>query len=626
MLVEDIHLAAPLRDIVVTLPDQLDRAFGKNPARRLCFTTRERISPDDRFYLAEATVIELAPLTQRETQNFFLRLCQLNGAPHHVAAIGAALAEAFSVENTCTPLFAVVCAWLATVSAKGSHDVAKLLAMKSSQLLEALLRELLRRAPGLSGWPLSDFVRAYGSLAATLWPTWNDIDADKAGEILSSGVADNGQVSLSIDALVRNGFLSRQEGAFGPDTVSFPHQSMADLLLVSELIRTGDLSRLESHAGSQRLEGLSDFFADLTENSEVMLRLAAVDRVLFCRSFVDWLRRTDLSSGDREDLLRRSAEVIAAWFWRRRNGNVHVSTWLTVRSSLAERFAPWRAHFCRQIEDLAPQPGDVRALLVLSGEPCRDLLARWLVSDDRAFAAVSDDLRLIELLREWSQDQGWNTPVGWAAFRLLWEKAPAAERDRLRRTIPDLSARVTNERVGAIIATDLKRLARFLEFAPVEQRRRVGVIVAREKGQTLIPPGEYKLDVNGTERTVHVRSPLLVNCAPTSLKGTYTVEEARAAAEKGVPARAIMTEWQGRIAFQYFADLRPNASAPYLGIVFGAADAARPVVWRTKGQGESSPKVGLFFGVGLRAAAPKDDRWQKTVRITSIAWHEVEAL
>ncbi|HET7539065.1 MAG TPA: SIR2 family protein [Polyangiaceae bacterium] len=618
LVVEDTHHVATLRAMTTALHEQLRRAFGKRARYRLYLTSRERLSLQDKLFLSGASVIELTALTQLEAQEFFQSLCQKNGAPHGVAVIGKALEQAFTAESSRTPLFVVICAWLATVSAVTPEDVSKILAMKSAELFRKLHWELWRRARSLSGWSFEGLLQAQGALAKRHWPNWAGIEVSAADAALQQH-SEPGAPPLSSAELTRDGFLVRSPGALGPETISFPHQSIADFLLVSELLRTRDLSPLRAHAGSQRMEGLSEFFAAQASSSEELSELASLDLPLYCRSFRGWLIREPRTTEEFSRAHTRSAELVATCLSDAHE--VSENAWLEVCSALADRYQPWRSLFCQCLEGVLPNATNIQVLLAVSGDPCRALLATWLAMAPDTFRALLARPALREFVEELAQREGWSTLAGWVAFGLLWDPLEREARSRLTGRISSSLARASDQQLEVIVQTDQARLAAVLEFASLEQRQRVARLYAKVTGWTLVPVGEYPVNDRGKERSVQVRAAILVRCEPTILRGVYTSESANAAVQRKVVASAIMTEWHGRVVQQYFSDPRANASAPYEGVVFRCSDATEREVLRTKAY-----SYGLYFITRTGAPLVPPAGGDNEIPIRSLAWHEMKTV
>ncbi len=146
--------------------------------------------------------------------------------------------------------------------------------------------------------------------------------------------------------------------------------------------------------------------------------------------------------------------------------------------------------------------------------------------------------------------------------------------------------------------------------------------VARRLDKVLIPPGEYKVHIDGESKVCRVNTALLVPCKPRVVTGRFeTNQQALDAVRRQVTlsAQNCMNKFQAAIAVQHFADEPGCKGLEFLEKRSGYCEV---LVDRKKA-------LGLFIIYdpnqrGLQTSSPNLEMG-KTI-ITRVAFREVEAL
>jgi hypothetical protein len=582
LVLEDVHLAGPADEALRSLRGYL----AKYHRARHCIilmTTRERIAEVDANPTQDLEILRLEPLSTTEPGEFFWKLCTQNGVEINAAETGRALSEAFTLPTTRTPLFVVICAWLAVNVEKYRANVAELLTRGRAGIFELFIQELCARHHGrLASEDPGDFLRSYERflglyerIALQFWPDAGririgDLDAflDQAGQA--------GEV-WTAERLLQSGFLYHP-----PDdnvlSVSFPHQAIADYLAAKAMRDRQDFKPLQARVPtSTNLEGFVGFLAELIGESR---HRAAETLVALARdelyAFTEVVKlRPDLLYGGEASWYERLVHESASWATPGAHRRQPIEVWSALHEAIAELWSPWLDHLYKMVNEAGASPQGVEALAVIGAPRCRDLLDRWLgriglpgrwvdSAESKAFrdASLSPPVRgfLIGVLG----DDGVRTARGWNAFRLAWASGDVELRDAARRCAADhLAGKGVNaldstidkwvfqrawesddtslrravvrwievfgpgqsaENLGRLIDLGpqaLLALAQGCKDAPLERRVRIGRAVARRLGKVLISPGMYEVRLDGVSRPLRVNTPLLVPCKPRTEEGKF---------------------------------------------------------------------------------------------------------
>jgi hypothetical protein len=590
-VLEDLHQAGAARDVLHRLREYLEhrRCWGEHIT--LIATTREPQEALVSQLGTGATVIPLRPLAQEQAQRFFFELCRENGLePARLVEHGDKIAKAFPTEAVRTPLFIVICAWLASPLSR-YLDLGRVLEMSASEVFDTFILHLFLR----SGEPEEAHRRfrdVYEGLALALWPDWEDCRRDRVEDHLAK-LDPAGRYSLRF--LEGNGFLFRP--GYQILRTFFPHHTMADYLAASAMARHRDFSKLPS-ALPGRVDGLIPFLAELADSEDLLERIAQEDMLLFLRVVEQRSRR-----GDRQLPVRKIISQMALWACQQRDDKESPELWVRIRDLLEERVGAWWIEsLCEEVRQAGiVAPRGIAALAALDRPQTHDLLCAVLKEpgSEERFRPACESLEVQRFLLSVVKGQS-EESLGRRAFRFLWSLKRLQVQDELERWTSEHVARLEKSDVQALCehrgAAGAGLLGRALKDSSMALRRSISSLVEEALGRVLIPCGTYEVSIeDGQTRKVRVSHPFLVPPLNEPLPGRFNSMEAL---KTGLERRQggkiqIMTRLQACIALNYF----PHQGSRR-GVLFNPPDDATPeVFWNEEG------RLGLYVIPNTRTAA-----------------------
>lgn len=561
LVLEDLHHSGLAKDALRQVRTYFERRHRWGKHVSIIVTTREPRESLKQHLGSDTEIISLTPMSQEVAQDFFYRLCLANGVEQsRLTEHGDKIAKAFNTDRVRTPLFIVICAWLAT-HGTGTLDVGTVLEMRTSEVFDAFIAQLYRR----STQPEEDYQKfcgAYEQLALTLWPDCQDCREDSIRSILGGLALQNSAFHLTF--LLDNGFLfrSRYEGV----KIDFPHQSMAHYLATKRMIRLEDFGKIQLESSKARVEGLVPFLAELIDNDEQLEKLAQTDMSVLVE-----VVKQRLLVGRSQIPIQKIVKEMARWACNKGSADQSPETWICVRDLIEGRVAKrWVDELCQEVEasdDISPQ--GIEALAALERDPTRNLLYRWL-SDSRRFPAFQKAAAtptVQQLLLGFVADT-FSKLSGRAAFRLLWNQEKIHVPDDLKRWTVDHVSALEAADIEAVCAqgsSGIRLLAEAVSERPIPLKQTVSAVVSRISGKVLIPCGVYDVPSEGEEtRRVRISRPLLVPITNQPLAGRFNSSEAlKISLDRRLGKYRVMTKYQALVALNYFPH-RVNS----IGVVF----------------------------------------------------------
>jgi hypothetical protein len=505
--------------------------------------TLEQLSLNFEFF-------HLEPLdfNTHEPQDFFLKLCKTNDISVDVSAIGEELANAFSTETTRTPLFIVICAWLAAKSSDKKDTIGRMLRMQSSEVFDAFIDELHRRAQERElneTRQLAIFRKSYELLAFQLWPRWRDFIEDQINSCLQF-VNNKSESAVTLKFLVDNGFLFRSEEQFGNPSYSFPHQSMVDFMVAKRMIALSQFTKLTE----RKDDGVIASLGELIDDIRTLLKLAQDDFMVFIQVLTR--NQTILrgqKSGRLQEFYSKTAKIAAGWAGNHAKWAVSENTWICVREILAERWVRWRDVLCENISASEASSRGVEALCVIGGECCMNLLSFWL-KDDKSRIVFSEARpweSVVDFLLAFFEKEGLGVAAGREALRLAWLNSQVRTILVLRKW---LSANILTLKDPALkLLIDLGEnaigaLAEECHKTNLVFRKRISSVIAGRGGRILLPKGQYSIFNGEKDVIVKLKRSLLIDCKSSPIIGEFSVVgEALREAKRFINNPSDLLDW-----------------------------------------------------------------------------------
>jgi hypothetical protein len=590
-VLEDLHQAGAARDVLHRLREYLElrRCWGEHIT--LIATTREPKESLVSQLGTGATVIPLRPLAQEAAQRFFFELCRENGLEQvRLVEHGDKIAKAFPTEPVRTPLFIVICAWLASPLSR-YLDLGRVLEMSASEVFDTFILHLFLR----SGEPEEAHRRfrdVYEGLALALWPDWEDCRRDRVEDHLAK-LDPAGRYPLRF--LEDNGFLFRP--GYQILRTFFPHHTMADYLAASAMARHRDFSKLPS-ALPGRVEGLVPFLAELADSEDLLERIAQEDMLLFLQVVEQRSRR-----GDRQLPVRKILSQMALWACQQRDDKESPELWVRIRDLLEERVGAWWIEkLCEEVRQAGiVAPRGIAALAALDRPQTHDLLFQILKEpgSEERFRPACEAQEVQHFLLSVVEGQGEDS-LGRRTFRFLWSLKRLQVQGELERWTSEHLALLEKRDVQALCAhrgaEGAGLLGRALQEASMTLRQSVSSWVEEALGRVLIPCGTYEVPgEHGQIRKAKVNHPLLVPPLNEPLPGRFnSLEAVKTGLERRQGGKVqIMTRRQACIALNYFCHQGNRR-----GVLFNAPDDGTPeVFWDEAGH------LGLYVIPNTRTAA-----------------------
>jgi hypothetical protein len=590
-VLEDLHQAGSAKDVLRRLRDYLEARHSWGDHLTLVATTREPRETLVSQLGEEAAVIALRPLAQEQAQRFFFALCRDNGLEQaRLVENGDKIAKAFATEAVRTPLFIVICAWLASPLSR-FLDLGRVLEMSASEVFDTFILHLFIR----SGEPEEGhrrFREVYEGLALALWPDWEDCRRDRVE-------GDLGQLDLTgrfhLGFLEGNGFLFRP--GYQVLRIFFPHHAMADYLAASAMARQRDFSKLHSVLPG-RMEGLVPFLAELADTEDLLERMAEADMLLFLQVAEQRSRR-----GDRQLPIQKILAQMALWACQEEEGNQSPDLWVRVRDLLEGRVgAWWLEKLCQEIRRAGTlSPRGIEALVAVDRPPAHDLLCEVLAGagSEELFRQACGSSAVQQFLLRLVQERS-DASVGHLAFRLLWSQKALQVHPELERWTADHVARLDKTDVQTLCTQQgtagAGLLGRALKEESISLKQTISSTVEETLRRVLIPCGTY--DVPGEDqqtRRVRVSHPLLVPPLNEPLPGRFnSLEAVKVGLERRQGGKVqVMTKHQASIALNYFSHQGNRR-----GVLFNAPEDGTPeIFW------DEADLLGLYVIPNTRTTA-----------------------
>lgn len=637
LVAEDVHHAGALQDIYSFLQRELDkhRLWGSN--FKLILTTRETVAEDSSFRESSSRpveVIRIGPLEGHEPQNFFLELLRVNQVSIEVAAIGEALAQGFNTPTTRTPLYVVTCAWLAAMAGR-AEDVAATLRMDAARIFERFVYELYARVQvNDERLNFQAFRQVYERLALSLWPAVEGMDIGVVQSKLST-LLPSGETGIDVTFFEKSGFLYRSYEPWNGDRYSFPHQTLADYLVASAMVSTGDFAKLSQGHSSARAKELAFFIGDILSGQSEMdvekkiveiAKSALPTFLLIAKSHPNVLNSTHENF---RSVVEQVVDATVSWMATPTAQNQSAGVFVRMRHLLDERAPWWYERLCFKLAEVGPSGYSVEALAILGGASGHKLLFRWLGRRDAypTFYRLHDIRQVRDFLVKVLRFKDGNQLLeGWSAFLIGWSSMDTEFRTAAQVWLKSNVAFLGSNQIGELVDLGIpgvKLLVQACEESPIDVKQRVSSAVARKLGKAVLLPGSYEVEDDEHKKiVVKINRPLLVPCQSEILYGDFTDtdDSRRAVLRKTRPAK-LMTKYQAFIALTYYAD-RPNGAVGHCGVIFPNANDFYPEAFRT------APKaIGLFIisdrgrtGIQLASQAPRP----VTPNTRRVAYREVE--
>ena len=570
-VIEDLHVADSIHILVPLLRKYFKTYHSWDTHLHFLLTTREAPDRNKRDLGPDVQIISLEPLDKDkfEPQDFFLALCKNNGSVVQISAIGSALEKAFSTETTCTPLFIVMCAFLAVYDETSS--IAQYLQMKTTTIIDLFILELYRRSDRDSGPDLATFHEAYETIAKEVWPNWQGLTYDTIREALASmpNNADPGQL---IEFLRINSFLSRSQEYFGVEEhYSFPHQSIADYLTAKNLVAIRDFKTLHDHFNITRVTGLIGFIAELITNDLELVALANDEIETFTKVLE---RRPEIiqrqTQDERQDLIRQIVDAVVIWTTTHSKRSISVDTWRTLVRSLSDRYPWWVDHLNAALTEISPETRVIELVALAGGEKNRSLFQQWLADDNDPL--FEEATRLPEVQQALKQiletDSDTAVPVRWHAFKV----ACRTQRDELLKAAEAYCKRNApfwnDERLRLAIRvgqTALRMLAETFQETRIERKREISALVTQELGEVLVLPGSYDIRVEEKKSvTVKVNRAFLVPRRAQEVRGEFVdIRLVENAIREVASFDRLMSKNQAFVTYYYYADTITRSGATF---------------------------------------------------------------
>jgi hypothetical protein len=596
LIVEDMHLAGSSKAVLEFLAGYFELYHPKGSYSILGSTREaEEKLPDD--LVRDAQVETLHPIGQKEAQLFFYKLCDDNGLPREkLTEHGDALHRAFSSPSLQTPLFVVICAWLA---ASEGLDVGRVLQMNTRELFDNFIDKLYRRSTFPKELDMS-FRDLYERLALALWPVGESFDERDAAELITKEKPPGSPFDER--SLEENGFLRKD----APLKLSFPHQMMAEYLAAVAMVRRLQFGKLRENSQYAQAEGLVPFLAELIQPpaaGRALELLAQADPSIFVEVVA-------LQANPRMIPAVAIAGAVAEWATPDAPRPQPRETWERLHDILAStRTTGWAEKFCEEVARRTAKAtgAGVEALTVLGGEAADDYLVQWMKKHGAAaFRDAVETPQVQEFLLRLVERAGLTTGLGQNALSVLASCRERSVRRRLVKLAAQDLDRLGRDDFEAIIALG-KEAVGVLGYACEHKggslKRDFGSYCANRLRKLLVSPGQYYVeDENGQELSVTIKKPILIPCRPEG-GGVQTSSQMQALVSRTVGIKKLMTKEQALIVRQHFSHVLQEQ----FGVAF--ADTSR-------GQYEAlrdGEKVGLFFFY-------RDDRNGK-VRLGSTTEH-----
>ncbi len=591
LVLEDLHQAGSAKDVLRGLRDYLEARHAWADHLLIIATTREPREALVAQLGEEAAVFALRPLAQEQAQRFFFTLCRENGLEQaRLVEHGDKIASAFATEAVRTPLFIVICAWLASPRSQ-FLDLGQVLEMSTSEVFDTFILHLYIR----SGEPEEGhrrFREVYEGLALALWPDWEDCRRDRVENHLAQ-LDRTGRVNLGF--LERNGFLFRP--GYQVSRVFFPHHAMADYLAASAMVWQRDFGKLRSVLPG-RVEGLVPFLAELADTEQLLERIAEEDLSIFLQVAEQRSRR-----GERQLPVQKVLTQMALWACQEEEGRQTPALWVRVRDLLEGRVAGWWLDkLCQEVRHAgALSARGIQALVALDRPLTHELLCQTLASagSEESFrqASLFPEVQqfLLRLVRKRS-----DASLGHLAFRLLWSQQALAVQSELERWTAEHVAQLDRADVQALCAhlgtAGAGLLGRALQEESIAVKQSVSSLVEESLKRVLIPCGTYEVPVESQQtRRVRVSHPLLVPPLNEPLAGRFnSLDALKVSLERRQEGKVqVMTKYQASIALNYFSH-----QANRRGVLFNAPEDGTPeVFW------DEADRLGLYVIPNTRTTA-----------------------
>ncbi|HET7461987.1 MAG TPA: ATP-binding protein [Longimicrobium sp.] len=564
LVVDDVHTVGSVAALWGWLREYLDRYHGPARAVTVVMTTRERL--DERALPPGAEVVRLGPLSPDEAASFFTALCDKNGVA--VDQSTHPLSRAFETATLRNPLFVVICAWLARNVPEHRQNLAGLLRLRSTDILQRFVNALFDRAQRPRGLTLAGFSEVYRRVALSYWPVSRGMPEDEVDARVQA-YREGGEGRLPDGFLQANGFLVREASVFDVRRVAFPHPAISDLLAAQWMVRARNFVPLQWHGPSVQLQGLAEVLAQLIDEPETLLSLARDEPSALVAVLGASPTLPERLGCRNRAWLGRLAEQAARWVGSVSPYPQPVETWEGLHRLLGEDPAV-REHFRAAVEPFDPSPKGVDALAALGWPEVRRVLHGWM---ERRGG--------VELLRsrlESPEVRGFVVrtldeaapAVRWRAFLAACQAPDAELREAVARYLARDGGSLDERQVRQVAElgnAGLAALARGLENAPNPVKRAVSGVVIKVTGQALLVPGEYVVEDGDRKRRVAVRHPTLVPQSPEVVQGPFDdYAPALTAVSRKVGKQRVLTYYQLLVLLQCYGD--PFLDVDPAGVVF----------------------------------------------------------
>ncbi len=628
-IIEDLHVADSINNLIQLLRNYFETYHTWDTHLRFLLTTREALDSNSHGLGPDVQVISLKPLDndKYEPQKFFLSLCENNGLEVEVSAIGEALANAFSTETTRTPLFIVMCAFLAVRDE--TSDIAQVLQMENVRVIDRFIRELYRRSDPDSRPDWDIFLQAYAVIAKEVWPKWQELAYDEVSEVLASMVdhADSGPL---IEFLRINSFLSRSQEYFNVEHYSFPHQSIADYLTAKMMVSMRDFKALHDHFSFTRITGLIEFIAELITDDLRLVALANHEIEAFTyvvQNRPEIIQRQ--TQDERQDLIRQIVDAIVIWVTTHSKRSISVDTWRTLVGLLSKRYPWWVDHLNAALTKIVPETRVFELVALAGGEKNLSLFQQWLADDNGSLfkeAARTPEVR--QVLKQIMQtDSDTAVSVRWHAFKVAClthdddlleaaeayckRNAPFWDEERLRSAI----------REGQ---TALKMLVEAFREARIERRQGISALVTEELGDVLVFPGSYSIrNEEQKSVTVNVNRAFLVPRKSKEIRREFVdIRSVENAIREVANFNNLMSKPQAFVTYYYYGDTITRS-----GATFAPADDFYPEAFRVSRNGIALFSVTDSSKSQIQVVPDSTPTSQPTARkLRRIAYREIKFL
>jgi hypothetical protein len=617
VVVEDLHLAeaTPPYETAAERVFNDIRAYFQGHFRfeRVTFVGTTREASDDLRSLEPAvTVVRVTHFNRQEAAGLFRGLCLKNGlAPTIIEENGNGGVEVFQGRELRTPLFIVLCAWLAC---RRPEDLRRILRLSLPQVFDRYFHELYQRS-GRDHSDYRQFISSYQALVLSLWPRWHlgcrlDV-VEREIERL--------KCNFDVSFCEKNGFLS-PSGA----EIQLPHHAMADYLAAAYMVESGYFKRLAQGGSRVYVDGVAPFLADLLhfERHSLIVRLADTDLPSLSAVLAEIARSGRAWQAPLQELIAS----FVRWASEQSGRPVPFATWRRLGESLARFHSDWDIDFCEELGRRGPCRQSILALLGIHTEGARRLLGEWLTdtpAGTEAFKQAATDPQVRDYVLGILDAVGIGTPRGRAALALGMQCPDPLNRQVLQWLASELAnltvdqnrflIRCLHESSGSENGV-CQALNELCDGQHGMVLRKACAAYVHEAGErAIVFSGAYPVETHG--RPIEIAHPFLVGRQPITLSGRFRNEEtAIQAVHRELNERGcdVMTLIEARVVAARYSDAESSLGKAFRGVVFHDVDDGVYAVYRDR------HRLKLF------TPDPEDKRKTgKLVRTIRVAFHPV---